>query len=202
MLKQLSAVDILVCAGDIIGYYNQPNECCALIRERANIVVLGNHEWAILRQWKPDHHQKDQMKSEWTRRNLNSDNLEWIAGLPEEESLEIDGYTLKIRHTLKGGGYLYPNSLLLNELPQKPMEIIVLGHTHHPMNIKCGDGFVINPGSVGQPRDRNPAASYAIFDTLTGDTKMHRASYDIRYLQQRLSALEWDEDLIDRLGKA
>jgi predicted phosphodiesterase len=99
-------------------------------------------------------------------------------------------------------GYLYEDSPLIHDIKLEQNEIVIIGHTHCPMSIRCGGGFIINLGSVGQPRDWNPAASYAVFDSKTGEVKFFRVSYNIESLQQKLLSLGWDENITGRLSRA
>jgi predicted phosphodiesterase len=103
VLEQMGTVDMLVCAGDMVGYYNQPNDICDLIRERAAAVVFGNHEAYVTGLWKPDSVYEPILRAVWTRDNLSPTNLDWLTDLPEECIINADSYTLRIRHTWKGG---------------------------------------------------------------------------------------------------
>lgn len=199
VMAALSSVDIIVCAGDIIGYYNKPNETCSLIRERASIVVRGNHENLVSKPQNLSAPQKELLRNEWTKSVLTYDNFRWVETLPTTQDINVDGYTITVRHTLAGGEYYYPDSPAIFKLHLQEKSVIIIGHTHHPMIKKCGAGIVINPGSVGQPRDCNPDPSYAIFDTNTGDVEFLRAQYDIALLQEELSFLGWNKMNIQRL---
>jgi diadenosine tetraphosphatase ApaH/serine/threonine PP2A family protein phosphatase len=97
--------------------------------------------------------------------------------------------------------YLYPDSPSLNRIELGARELIVLGHTHYPMQVRRGRGRVVNPGSVGQPRDWNPSASYALLDTATGAWTPRRAVYDHTAYQLRLETLGWEQQPIQLLGR-
>lgn len=202
VLERLESVDMLICAGDMVGYYNQPNEVCESIRERAAAVVFGNHEAYVTGLWKPNLEYEPILRAVWTKDNLSPINFDWLSNLPEESIINVDSYTLRIRHTWKGGSYLYKDSPLLQDIKLESGKIVVIGHTHCQMNARCGDGFIINPGSVGQPRDLNPAASYAVFDSETGNVEFFRILYDVKSLQQKLLLLGWDENITGRLSLA
>ena len=199
MLRALANVDMLVCAGDLVGYYNSPNEVCALIRDKAQFVVRGNHE-DLLSDTSPQ--AVDDMYTDWTRSVLAADNLRWLTSLPEESEFRIDEALVHVRHTVKSGEYVYPGSPLLSRIHLGFSELMVIGHTHHPMMEHCGAGTVVNPGSVGQPRDLDPRPSFAVLETNTGEVVFGRTEYDIQHLQSELRSLKWDEALINRLQLA
>jgi predicted phosphodiesterase len=97
--------------------------------------------------------------------------------------------------------YLYPDSNRLPDVRLARNEYLLLGHTHHPMQRAAGEGYVINPGSVGQPRDYNPAASYAIWDVESGAVEHRRAAYDVTAYQKILRELDWPESTIAILSR-
>lgn len=203
VLAQIENVDKLICAGDMVGYYHRPNEVCALIRQRCAIVVGGNHDAYVTGLLEPDRARRDAYRTDWTRANLAPDNLKWLADLPHEQTLEIDGISIQVRHASPWDRetYLYQDSPRLADINLSKDHILVVGHTHHPMKVACGHGLLVNPGSVGQPRDWNPAASYAILDSVTGDIVFNRAEYDVAAMQNELKSLLWPEPVINILSR-
>lgn len=203
VLDRLNGVDLLICAGDMVGYYHKPNEVCSLIRERAAVVVGGNHDAYVAGQMEPNAERRDAYRTDWTRTHLLPENLTWLASLPDEQTLAIDGVSMQVRHASPWDRetYLYPDSPRLADIDLPEGHILVVGHTHHPMKVVRGRGLVVNPGSVGQPRDWKPAASYAILDTTTGDIAFHRAEYDVAAVQNGLRMLHWPESTIDILSR-
>jgi len=98
--------------------------------------------------------------------------------------------------------YLYPDSeASLRRIALDPGEFLVVGHTHRPMTVRCGAGLLVNPGSVGQPRDWSPLAAYTILDTLTGEVVSRRVAYDTSTLQDRLTAGGWDPAMVSILTR-
>jgi len=170
-------IEALACAGDLVGYYDQPNQVCALIRARARWVVAGNHDAYVAARQQPDPGRD--LGIERTRLALDPENRQWLASLPEELEFPCGRFTVRLRHTGPPGGptYLFPDSPALETLELAADQVLVLGHTHWPMKVRCGQGRVINPGSVGQPRDGRDGASYATFDGATGKVVFHRVPY-------------------------
>ena len=179
VLAELEGVECLACAGDLVGYYDHPNEVCALLRARARWVVAGNHDAYVAQHQHPGPGRHGDYGLDRTRAALTAEHRQWLASLPEELSFQAGRFEVRLRHTGPRGGptYLYADSPALAALYLDAHEVLVLGHTHCPMRVQCGEGWIINPGSVGQPRDGREGASYAIFDSDSGEVAFHRVLY-------------------------
>ena len=118
-------------------------------------------------------------------------------------NFRLDGLKIKLRHACPWDEetYLYRDSPKLLDIQLKKDEMLFVGHTHRPMWLQAGDGMILNPGSVGQPRDWNPLASYAVLDTSTGNVLIRRVEYDVEAFQNRLRELGWENTLIDILSR-
>ena len=198
-----SSVDQIVCAGDILGYYRDVNEVCETVIEEGIFSIRGNHDAYILGELFPDPKKVCSYKTEWTKSQLDPKNLDWLSKLKDEQNITVDEKHIKIRHASPWDEvtYLYKDSVELNRIKLADNEILILGHTHHPMQVKCGNGFVINPGSVGQPRDWNPKASYVVFDSRTTEFKFYRVAYDVKKYQKKLSEENWSKEMIMILSR-
>lgn len=187
VLDALPSVDGLVCAGDIVGYGPHPAACVERLREWDGrlLAVQGNHDRAVV----AGADIGDGMAGAGVRHaraELDADALAWLDGLPATRTA-LDG-RLRVAHghPEDPNRYVYPSlfdaSLLADE------RALVLGHTH----VQACEAFeragwagperqlVLNPGSVGQPRDGDPDAAYAILRLDTGaEVTLHRVSYDI-----------------------
>lgn len=204
VLKDMPSIDLLMCAGDILGYYPDVNEVCDLLREKRVAAIQGNHDAYITGRMIPEPKYQSAFRTNWTRQRLRPDNFNWLKSLPVEMLFSFGNKTIRLRHANPWDemGYIYENSdSLLRKIKLPPKEYLFLGHTHHPMIVKCGKGFVINPGSVGQPRDYNPKPSYAVFDPKTGRVVLKRTGYDFPRLQKRLMNLGWDAKSISILSR-
>ncbi|MCF6150588.1 MAG: metallophosphoesterase family protein [Candidatus Kuenenia sp.] len=180
-------VDEIFCLGDIVNYGPYPGECIERIRKLTDKIVRGNHDNAIGRNVECGCSEKykalsDQMKN-FTKSALNSSEKEFLANLPITLNIETGGTNFLLSHGSPGGDiykYLRPDVTdkeLEGELDDIQANIVFIGHTHLPMVRKIGDITIINPGSVGQPRDGIPEASYAIWED--GTFEIRRVSYDI-----------------------
>jgi putative phosphoesterase len=203
VLQDMPQVDALICAGDVVGYYPHANEACHRLRELGAHVVRGNHDIYVAALPDPDVVRLGSYRIEWTRAQLTPENLQWLSELPPELRFEWNGQRVRVRHASPWDEetYLYPDSPELDGLELEGSEILVLGHTHHPLVRQCGDALLINPGSVGQPRDRNPRPSYAILEVETREVCHRRATYDVERFEEELRQLNWEAGTIGILSR-
>lgn len=203
VFQDLPAIDLCVCVGDLVGYYPDVNEVCEFVRGSGVSTIRGNHDAYVVGDLEPAVDKVDAYRTYWTRDRLSSDNKKWLASLPIELIFRGGDYHIKVRHASPWDEttYLYPDSDRLKHIVLNPFEIWVFGHTHHPMQENCGQGLVMNPGAVGQPRDWNPKASYVLFDAASGRFEFRRVAYDIGGLQRRLKELVWNQAMIDTLSR-
>jgi len=203
VLRDMPPVDMLLFCGDAVGYYAEPNEVCDTLRGRGAVCVRGNHDAYVLGALEPDAARRAAYRTDWTRAQLRPDNLEWLAGLPVERRIEIDSLMIILRHASPWDEvtYLYPDSPRLEDVRLGANEILAVGHTHRPMQRRAGEGLLINPGSVGQPRDWNPMASYALLGLPSRAVEFRRVSYDLASVQEELRKRAWQPDTIDILGR-
>lgn len=180
--------DAVVCLGDIVSYGPFPRECVAWVRERAAYVVRGNHDTALSRGGEPGaapHKRQLAVATlEHHRRLLSADEAAWLGDLPTEASLRMDDYRLRAFHATPTDhlfSYRITPDLADEELKKEVVDvradIVLLGHTHLPMSRGAWTKVVLNPGSVGQPLDGDPRASYAVIED--GMAEIRRVTYDI-----------------------
>ena len=203
VLERISNADALICAGDVVGYYADINEVCDLLRNTDARVIRGNHDAYVIGELQPNPQHREAYRTDWIREHLDPHHLRWLRSLPTEVCFHWGRHTLRVRHACPWDEetYLYADSIRLSEVSLPLHEILILGHTHHPMVIQSGRGLILNPGSVGQPRDWNPSACYALFDVESGKVELHRVPYDFEGLQRRLSSLHWESQSIRILSR-
>jgi putative phosphoesterase len=180
--------DAVVCLGDIVSYGPFPRECVAWVRERATHVVRGNHDTALASRVDPRAAGFKRELAEATlahhRRILSRDQAAWLRELPTEVCFHFDDYNFCALHA-SPKDHLFSYRLtpdlsdeeLRKELEEVRADIVLLGHTHLPMSRGAWTKVVLNPGSVGQPLDGNPRASYAVIKD--GVAEIRRVAYDI-----------------------
>ncbi len=177
-------IDRLLCAGDIVGYYTWPNEVIDLLRERDVTVVKGNHD-AGIEEPPMRFNSVARQALDWTQDELTDQNKEFLAGLPETVRTDIDGRDIYMVHGSPRRPmeeYINGSSIgkaFVESCFEEPPDICIMGHTHHPYSHDVGGTLFINPGSVGQPRDGDSRASYAVLDLAETEVEHSRLEYDI-----------------------
>jgi len=182
-------VDALYCLGDIVGYGANPNECVEIVRKEATFVVRGNHDQAMFDLSILESFSKlGREATDWTRQELSIENQEYLASLPLR--LEVGRCTLAHASPSMPERWEYILSLDAAERQFESFTtpICFIGHTHSPMvcgedletfEFRKGQRFLINVGSVGQPRDHNPQLSFGFLDTNMWEYRNYRLDYDI-----------------------
>jgi len=203
VLADMGSVDALLCCGDLVGYYPDVAEVVERLRGLGARTVRGNHELMAIGAVAVPPERTGYYRIDWTRRALSGEQLAWLAALPPALELARDGLAIAVRHASPWDEetYLYPDSPALQAVALAERRWLFLGHTHYPMYVRCGRGVVVNPGSVGQPRDWNPRAAYGVLDTATGRWEQCRVGYDHRAYQRRLERLKFDPRAIALLGR-
>jgi len=202
VLADLPAVDAIWVMGDTVGYGPDPADTLALLRERGAWLVAGNHDRAVatgegLELFNPAARAAAIAHREW----LGAEDRDVLAAMP----LTVEpaaGYTIchgSPRDPL--WEYVFDARAASFAMTDLATARCCVGHTHVPATFRTGDGRVmINPGSVGQPRDGDPRASYALLDPLTADVRVRRVDYDIAETQRRMRARKLPAMLADRLS--
>jgi len=197
VLAETGQAGIIVCAGDITGYYTEPNEVCERLREAAAICIKGNHDKYILGELDYPASREEKYRVIANRQVLTTENRDWLAGLPGQVTLHVSPSNAvlpdqSVEVLIAHGSprdveeYVYPDTSI-DFLERDEPGFLVLGHTHHPMSRRAGALHVINPGSVGQVRDRMPGASYAVLQPSSGKVRFCRAHYDVPAYQRHLT---------------
>jgi putative phosphoesterase len=202
VLEDMPAVDDLLCAGDVVGYNPWPAECVDALRgvgelgpdvrqrlrdDRAAVpTVAGNHDRAVVNGTPFGFNRMAQAGVEYARDRLSETQLSWLDGLPTERT----GYDGRVKvvhgHPDDPDHYTYPDefdpALLADE------DVLIMGHTHHQAAETYDEGIVLNPGSVGQPRDGDPRAGYAVLDLDAMTVDLHRVEYDVDAVRDAVDA--------------
>lgn len=203
VLNCIRNADEILCSGDIIGYFSNPNEVCDILRATGVRCIRGNHEAYILGLLETTGQVKELARLEWTRMTLNRENSAWIEGLPNEIHRHFGRRRVTVRHASPWdeSTYVYDNSPSFERIVLNEDEILVLGHTHRAFMKPAGKGFVINPGSVGQSRDCESGASLVLFDTETGCARFDKVVYDVKSYQRNLVDAGWDSRVVASLNR-
>ena len=216
VLEDAGDIEATWCLGDIVGYGPDPNECIERIRFLPNLTcLLGNHDAAVIEEIDiTSFNLEARISVGWTQSVINASSLKFLKDLPAITKSE--GQTLahgSPRHPI--WEYLLDSRSVIENFEFFDTPYCFVGHTHLPVIYQL-DGrhqmpaqiipepaevIQLEPraGSVGQPRDRNPFASYAIFDTETHLVENRRAKYDIEAVQARMRFANLPQRHINRL---
>lgn len=183
VLEQLDGcpLDMLVCAGDVVGYGAYPNECCRLLSEAADVVVEGNHDSAAITGDTAGMNPYAAAAAMWTNGVLDDRSRHFLGTLRPSAGVDAGGVRLSVFHgsDTDRNEYVYEESVEPGMLTRCGSDVIVLGHTHVPFVRSFPEGVVANPGAVGQPRDGDPRASFAVMDTETRTFDITRVEYPV-----------------------
>ena len=209
-----------LCCGDIVGYGPYPRECLALIRKRGIACVRGNHDDMM-----GDHERVQKMRPDvreslsWTRDQLTAEDVEWLANLPR--TIKYGGFELVHASNVifPRWHYVIDRLSVTDSFLFQPGPLVFSGHSHVPilaahrmgerprmvelknMPLPSGYRFMVNVGSVGQPRDRNPKASFVTFETRDKRLRVHRVAYDISATQSAMVRARLPQSLVLRLSE-
>lgn len=186
VLEDMPPVESVVCAGDVVGYNPWPAECVDRVREVADAVVIGNHDRTVER---PHEYRANPMAEaglEFARETLTPAQLEWVTSLPRKVTVANDQLLLVHDHPTVQDKYVYPSEFSTLRRYLDDVAGVVIGHTHVQHEARVDDRLVLNPGSVGQPRDGDPRAAYAVIDTDGFDVDLYRVAYDIDRVVDRI----------------
>jgi len=208
VLSAVREYDALVCLGDLVGYGAQPNEVVSEIRSlRPKAIVMGNHDFAVSTGDTTGFVQYAAQAVEWTRTKISTENLRYVGSLRAKTTLTVEGVKIALAHGSPRdplNEYIYPDTaeFILRSLVQDSGgSVLLLGHTHVPFVRKFDSMLLGNPGGVGQPRDGDARASYAILDPSAGpEFQIHRVAYDVDAAASKIVTAGLPRLLADRLN--
>lgn len=213
-------VDQIVSVGDVVGYGAAPRECIALVREVGAVTVMGNHDAACIDRLDMLYFNPYARAAvHWTQRVLEPEDRDWLGSLPLVQHME---------HCSVAHGTLFrPERFDYIQTPQEadpsldvmPLPVCFVGHSHVPVtmmrmrddptrtayttdaevDVEEAQRALVNVGSIGQPRDEDPRAAYAIYDSELGRVWIRRVDYDIELEAHRIQRAGLPQMLADRL---
>jgi diadenosine tetraphosphatase ApaH/serine/threonine PP2A family protein phosphatase len=216
-----AAVDEIWCLGDVVGYGAQPDRCAELVRERCEITLVGNHDLAVLGELDISAFSSVAAAAvDWTIENADGGTIEFLRRLePVGSRAEVGLFHASPRDPV----WEYVLSIEQAEdcLEIQSQRVGLIGHSHvalyfaipepsdrEPLGAQAGNGtlldlgsgkWLINPGSVGQPRDGDPRAAWLELDTGEWTARYHRLEYDIDRAAEAIVAAGLPQHLADRL---
>ena len=203
VMREIERADIdqVVCAGDIVGYGANPNECCQIVRDAAAHAVLGNHEISALTKDTTGMNPHAAAASRWTASALEEGSRKFLRSLEIESRFEADDTRVAMFHGSVGNAidYVFEDEINEDLVRNSGSDLLILGHTHVPYVKDFGSMMAINPGSVGQPRDGDSRASFAVLDTDRRSCLVRRVNYDIDGAARAILTAGLPRFLADRL---
>lgn len=209
--------EIIIFLGDTVGYGPNPKECIRIIEKISHIHVVGNHDYALATNNFQYFNPLPKKSLLWTKEQLTKREIQILGSHPffsifplfisEGNAMFVHGSP---REPLRD--YVSPDLPewtystffeITNEYTE--VDFLFLGHTHKPLHIVSGDKHLFNPGSVGQPRDNDPRASFLLFDinekTKKFDFEHIRLDYDIETTCKKMKDFQFHKFMINRLKK-
>jgi diadenosine tetraphosphatase ApaH/serine/threonine PP2A family protein phosphatase len=205
--------------GDAVGYGADPNPCVKKICEATKVRLLGNHDYAALGQIETSQfNQYARLSIEWTKEVLTAESIQLLSGFTVQE--ETDNFHLV--HATPKNPLEWEYLLDLDDAEENfnyfSKQVCLIGHSHKPLIVRKhkeehaalfpenavvlepDSRYIINIGSVGQPRDGNPKACYLLYDTDSREARLVRVAYDVAAAQKKMKALDLPEYLIERIS--
>jgi len=214
---EAEGVEQIICGGDLVGYNAEPCQVINTVRQLGIPCVMGNHDAAVAGLFDPENFNAPARAAvEWTIQQLDEDSLAFLRELPYVR--QVESFTI-VHGTLNKPeqfGYIFNAYEAEEHFQHQRDTICFIGHSHIPgvfisgdmitlsrgsrVRIRTGQRYVVNVGSVGQPRDNNPAASYAIYNMVENAIHFKRVAYDVRTTQQKILDAGLPNILAMRLG--
>ncbi|MBS0203570.1 MAG: YfcE family phosphodiesterase [Planctomycetes bacterium] len=195
--------DACLVLGDLVEYGVQPIECIEWVRDHATAVIRGNHDHSVAQRVPPPTGSGLRGLSGATRQHhwniLTPSHLKFLSRLPVSQTLELDGLRFHLVHATPRDPmdeYLATDAESWKvRLAGIDADFVLVGHTHLQFHLDLGRLQLVNPGSVGQPRDGNPLAAYAIIEN--GKVELKRVEYDIDAAVRALREVNLPADILD-----
>jgi predicted phosphodiesterase len=221
VMASLAGHDIekVMFLGDIVGYGANPNECIDLLRSVADYYIAGNHDYAAVDKTDISYFNPYAQEAVlWTQEVLTRENALFLSSLPLTDAL----HDFMIVHSTPLHPELWDYVVYVSDAQigfrNFAQQLCFIGHSHHPgifvqdragrifaedqltIKVKEGNRYIINIGSVGQPRDGNPLSSYGLYDTETNEYRLIRVKFNIALAQQKIIAAGLPRFLAERLS--
>jgi predicted phosphodiesterase len=212
------SIDQYLCVGDIVGYAANPNECLRIVNALAAVSVAGNHDWASVDLFPSDYFNPVAKEAVfWTKRNLDKDSVSFLSSLKliyQNEELSLVHSSL---NDPKDFLYMFDEPAAKESLCLLTAKVCFVGHTHiagafiqdmggridyrqaDSFDIEEENKYIINVGSIGQPRDHDPKAAYCVYDSSKKKVEIKRIDYNIDSTRKKIIDAGLPHFLGDRL---
>jgi predicted phosphodiesterase len=215
------SIDKIICLGDIVGYYPDPEKCIELVKKHVDFCLAGNHDYAAIGRIDTQNFTYHAFAAmEWTKQNISenasefleslaltidlddmyfthsspSNPLDWVYVFPDSEDAVFEAFSSLV-HKLNFIGHTHWPSILIQDDDR------IILHSDHRIKIIEGQTYLINVGSVGQPRDFDSRSCYSIFDSEKMVLSLMRVAYDYKVTQKKIRDSHLPIFLAERLEK-
>jgi len=215
--------DKAIVLGDVVGYGANPNEAIDTVRSlRPLVAIRGNHDKVCSGVEDGEMFNRVALQAAiWTREHLTPSNLHWLRSLPEGPVVVDGAFAIAHGTPIDEDAYIFGEIEALNVFRQTAFPLCFFGHSHFPVifglspdaiqtvlteppsfrfRLEPGMRYLVNPGSIGQPRDGIPLASFAMFDSDTRTVAIHRVRYPLERAQRKILGAGLPRPLADRLS--
>jgi len=215
--------DKAIVLGDVVGYGANPNEAVDAVRSlRPLVAIRGNHDKVCSGVEDGEMFNRVALQAAvWTREHLTPSNLHWLRSLPEGPVVVDGAFAIAHGTPIDEDAYIFGEIEALNVFRQTAFPLCFFGHSHFPVifglspdaiqtvlteppsfrfRLEPGMRYLVNPGSIGQPRDGIPLASFAMFDSDTRTVAIHRVRYPLERAQRKILGAGLPRPLADRLS--
>jgi diadenosine tetraphosphatase ApaH/serine/threonine PP2A family protein phosphatase len=215
--------DRAVVLGDVVGYGANPNQAVDMVKGLKPLAAIrGNHDKVCSGIEDGEMFNRVALQAAlWTRRRLTPSNLRWLQALPEGPIVVDGAFAASHGTPIDEDAYIFGEIEALNVFRQTTFPLCFFGHSHFPVifglspdaiqtvlttspsfhfRLEPGVRYLVNPGSIGQPRDGNPLASFAMFDSATRSVSVHRVPYKLERAQRKIVEAGLPRPLADRLA--
>ena len=219
-LDRLSGLGVsrIVCLGDVVGYGADPNACVEAVRKRAEISLAGNHDWAAVGLEDTEYFNPIALAAiRWTSTSLTAENASWLKHLPLMANEGEAQFVHASPDRPETWPYISDHVEARWALAASEARVCFVGHSHvafacaergpdevtgeGSMRLTAGDRYLVNAGSVGQPRDSDPRAAFAVWDREADEVHLHRVDYDLPRAQGKIREAGLPEMLAERLAE-
>jgi putative phosphoesterase len=208
VIAELPPYDSILFLGDLIGYGPNPNEVVEQLQQlKPAAALMGNHDHAVTTGDVTGFSPLAAVAIEWTRRCIKPKNLAYLSSLQSSARIRMGNVELALFHGSPAdplSEYIFPgisNDLAKRVIHSAGVSLVLLGHTHMPMVYSFGEEMLANPGSVGQPRDGDPRAAFAVLTISEGkfSFEIKRVQYEMTVVAERIVRAGLPEFLGERL---
>lgn len=192
-------IDACLFLGDLVDYGPSPGPCIAWVHQHADYAIRGNHDHGVAQripgQGETGYRYLSRVTRELMWQCLGAEEIASLARLPVTETVQLDGLAIHLVHATPRDPldeYLRPDpQLWAQRLDSVRADLVCVGHSHLQFVLQAGGKTVLNPGSVGQPRDGDPRAAYAVIED--GQVSLRRAEYPVEETIRQLNAADLPE---------